>query len=314
MPELPPEVAAQIDGEGDLDLVIQQQVIDDSAGRPRRAIPVEFIDRVHNALEYTMRRQGLQEDDCRHRRRCTEEWLDHLRGGDHWDDWCRTSGIRHQRVERTPEEDAAAEAAYQVAQAERSAKEAAANQRAEAILRSSLSPKQLKELDRRGYFHVVTGARRFRITRGRSHNVKEVDARSRIRRTFCAHPIEYVPDADTMLAQKLWLETRPKEFFKLANVLRARPRARLLHGVGQPIVNRRGIERLAMHAAGGIRDALDATAATRLLMPAEEVQAQQEAQEAEEVMAIFEQAALDATAGVAAVEPEPVADGSVRAA
>lgn len=99
---------------------------------------------------------------------------------------------------------------------------AAARERAEVLLRENLSPMQLAELDVAGHFHLetITAAgerRRYRIERGRSRNVKQVTADGRIIKTLCAHPAEAVPDADTMLAQKFFLESSEEEFLRVAN-------------------------------------------------------------------------------------------------
>lgn len=98
---------------------------------------------------------------------------------------------------------------------------AQARERAEKLLRENLSPKQLEELSQKNYFTLETvqpdGSRRtYRIGRGRARNIKEF-ANGTYIRTLCAHPIEAVPDADTMLAQKLWLETMEEDFRKIAN-------------------------------------------------------------------------------------------------
>ena len=165
-----------------------------------------FARQVRQAMEYTLQHQRLDEDECCRRRHATEEWLgdrDRLHG------WMRQ--VAEREVLETPAQRAAKEVAR-----------AAAVRRAEALLLESLTAPQREEYQLRGYFHVTVGERRFRITKGRSHNVKEVDARSRILRTLCAHPVEAVPDADTMLAQKLMLENRPTDFFKLANVMKYR--------------------------------------------------------------------------------------------
>jgi hypothetical protein len=301
------EVTATLSGEEDIDPIIQRQVEDDRAGRRRRDLPEEFLQRVFSAQEYAMRHQGLEEDECCRRRGYVNEWLDSLRWGDRYDDWCNKIArhVLRERREWTPEERAAEEAREAARKAEREA----AGRRAEVLLRDALSPKQLKELNRRGYFHVVVGDRRFRITRGRSHNIKEVDARGRILRTLCAHPVEQVPDADTMLAQKLWLESLPEEFIKIANVVRVQRRRRMPAGVGQPVVNTRDIDRLVMDRV-----------AEQVARAAEE-QARREWQAAEEDMRILEDAAVATTVGVEPAQPEtlvpepaPVPEGQVRAA
>lgn len=165
-------------------------------------LPEEFAHKVRHALEYSMSHNGLDEEEKTLRRWKTETWLDTLHVRDAYEEWaerCRIQPPSQEKVE---------------------AKERAQG-RAEDLLRSALSEGQLQEFVKKGYFHVQVGDRKFRITKGRSHNVKEVDDRSRILRSFCAHPTEHVPDADTMLAQKLILETDPDAFFKLANVMRA---------------------------------------------------------------------------------------------
>ncbi len=296
------EVTAFLSGEEDIDPIIQQQAEDDRAGRPRRELPREFVERVITAQEYAMRHQGLGEDECCRRRGYVNEWMDSLRWGDRYDEWSCHIARHITREPLTPEEEAAEAARAEAKKVERKL----ANERAEALLRGTLSAKQLKELERRGYFHVVVEARRFRITRGRSHNVKEVDARGRILRTLCAHPTEQVPDADTMLAQKLWLETRPAAFFQLANVLRVRrrTRGRVIATPGGGFVNTQGIERLVLDRV-----------ADHVQRMAEE-QARREWQAAEQDMRILEDAARATTPGVEAPAPEvlPVPEGNVRAA
>lgn len=101
---------------------------------------------------------------------------------------------------------------------------AEADQRAEKILHEALTNKQRAELRDRGFFTMETirpsGERRtYRIKRGRSGNVEQIDPTSgRVLKRLCAHPIMHVPDPDTMLAQKLMLETMEDEFLRIANV------------------------------------------------------------------------------------------------
>jgi hypothetical protein len=279
--ELPAEVAAQINGEMDLDPIIAQQVADDRAGLARRELPEEFIWKVRHASEYAMRHLGLDEDECCSRRHRVDDWLDTLRWGNRYDEWWEriTVGRHIYANRRTPEE---------------LAEENEAKERAERLLRSALSTKQLGELDRRGYFHVVVGERRFRITRGRSHNIKEVDARGRILRSLCAHPVDQVPDPDTMLAQKLWLESKPEEFFKIANVMRHRRRPQRARPLAED-------QRENLQIVRELRE-----------------QRVQEVQQAILQVAQLEEAILDATAaGVQTVEPHvPVQqdDATIRAA
>lgn len=107
-----------------------------------------------------------------------------------------------------------------VAEAER----AKARDRAARLLREVLSPEQAEELTREGRFHLDVlskdgSRRRYRINRGRSRNVQQVEPGSgRVIKTLCAHPVAAVPDEDTMLAQKLMLETAEDDFLRMANV------------------------------------------------------------------------------------------------
>lgn len=103
-------------------------------------------------------------------------------------------------------------------QAERSQAEA----RAEKLLAEVLSPAQREELVAKKYFTVESiaknGERRiYQVHRGRSRNVVQVDASGRRIKTLCAHPTALVPDADTMVAQKLMLEGCEEDFLRVAN-------------------------------------------------------------------------------------------------
>ena len=99
----------------------------------------------------------------------------------------------------------------------------AANQRAEKLLQETLTPKERVELAEKGFFTLESiskrdGQRRlYRISRGRSRNVHQVDDNGRVIKTLCAHPMALVPDADTMLAQKLMLQADQDEFLRIAN-------------------------------------------------------------------------------------------------
>lgn len=126
-----------------------------------------------------------------------------------------TEAQRSHRIER--------EAQYARDRVRIEAERATARDKAEILLRSNLSPKQLEELNQRGHFFVESIAkngerRRYRIDRGRSGNVKQVDAKGEVIKVLCAHPRVDCPDADTMLAQKFWLETNEQGFLGIANV------------------------------------------------------------------------------------------------
>lgn len=91
----------------------------------------------------------------------------------------------------------------------------AAAERAEKLLETCLTSGQRESLRKNGWFVVYTkSGRGYQIRRGRARNVIEVNTK----RTYCCHPVDGVPDADTMLAQKLMLETQEDEFLRLANV------------------------------------------------------------------------------------------------
>lgn len=90
--------------------------------------------------------------------------------------------------------------------------------RAKKLLRSLLSPKQKRELTERQQFSMVgSEGGIYEIRQGRSGNVYRVDKEGRRDMSYCCHPREYVPDEDTMLAQKLALETDEGAFCELAN-------------------------------------------------------------------------------------------------
>lgn len=128
-----------------------------------------------------------------------------------------------QRAERLRQ--AEANAARWKAEAEESAKRAeaerlrreAAEARAEALLLEHLSEEQRADYRKHRHF-VVHGRRaRYRIRYGRSGNVDVVNRDGRISHRYCAHPEECVPNPDTMLAQKLMLESDEDAFARIAN-------------------------------------------------------------------------------------------------
>jgi hypothetical protein len=70
------------------------------------------------------------------------------------------------------------------------------------LLRSWLSPKQRVQFDKKGYFDVVgchTG-RGYRIRRGTSANVHEIDEYGRLGTGRCFVPLGGLPHGDVMLA------------------------------------------------------------------------------------------------------------------
>jgi hypothetical protein len=111
-------------------------------------------------------------------------------------------------------------------EAEKRAAEArAAEKRADDLLRLCLSPKQIDDLEKKNCFYVEIDGRggkkeRYRIDRGSHGNVKQIDDKGSIIRSFCIQP-SGVPAGDILLTQKLWLEASEEtreEFWATANI------------------------------------------------------------------------------------------------
>lgn len=95
-----------------------------------------------------------------------------------------------------------------------------AKERAEVLLIENLSGQQLQEYRDRGTFTVAVPGpppRLFQIQKARVANILELNAQGRPIGRYCVHPSLDCPDADTMLAQKLWLENQPEELLRMAN-------------------------------------------------------------------------------------------------
>lgn len=111
-------------------------------------------------------------------------------------------------------------------EAEKRAVEArAAEKRAEDLLRLCLSPQQIEDLEKKKCFYVEIDGKsgkkeRYRIDRGSHGNVKQIDDKGSIIRSFCIQP-SGVPVGDVLLTQKLWLEASEEtreEFWATANI------------------------------------------------------------------------------------------------
>lgn len=102
---------------------------------------------------------------------------------------------------------------------EQERKQKEANKKADNLLKSLLTPEQIKELDEHSCFIVPSpsGDKFYRIKRGRAGNIEELNQKREAVATLCIHPRESVPNADTMLAQKLMIETNEDEFLRIAN-------------------------------------------------------------------------------------------------
>jgi hypothetical protein len=94
-----------------------------------------------------------------------------------------------------------------------------AEERADELLHSWLSPDQRNQYDEHGYIEVVgsdTG-KRYRIHHGRTVNIQELDAAGRHACRWCFGPRDWFPTGDFNLAQKIALETFESEALAIAN-------------------------------------------------------------------------------------------------
>jgi hypothetical protein len=201
----------------------------DLSNEPKRELPQEFVQRVYYSAAYAIKVQNLNGEALLQRVRHIEEYLENFRTGNRFETFVQSIT---KRVEPEPQEILEE-----------------ANQRAEKLLKRLLSPEQLKEFERWGYFHVTVRSRRFRVTMEVTHNVKEVDSRGRILRTYCIHPGDHVPKADAMVVKKLLLEAMPEKFFKVANMRRRLHRHR---NTPLPHPEPEDVRRLAQEMMSGV--------------------------------------------------------------
>jgi hypothetical protein len=149
-----------------------------------------------------------------------------------WNDLYTTGSASSQYIIYQPdrESERRMQEQYRREAAERQAREARAASRALRILKSVLSPEQARQFDEHQFFEVQAqnGTVRYLLARGRSANVYRLDAEGKPVKRFCVHPGIACPDEDTLLAQKLLLETNPAEFERLANVHQMDDRGRRL--------------------------------------------------------------------------------------
>lgn len=104
------------------------------------------------------------------------------------------------------------------------AERAKARERAQKLLQEGLNAQQREQLAQRGFFEVDVRARsgeqrRYRIHRKWSHSIDRLDPSSGRRlETLCIHPLEATPIEDSMLAQKLMLESGMEDdLLRIAN-------------------------------------------------------------------------------------------------
>ena len=95
-------------------------------------------------------------------------------------------------------------------------------QKALALLKEWLSPAQLAQYERDGHFEVVGShsGKRYRIRPARHMNIDEINEQGeRVAAVWCFGPHGYLPVGDSMLAQKIALETDEKAALQVANSL-----------------------------------------------------------------------------------------------
>ena len=150
-----------------------------------------------------------------------------------WNNWndATTQSIRPQGAPirgftETPEMVAERErraAEHRRLQEEETRKRALAEERATQLLVSMLSEEQKRDFAAHGHFFVdaLVSGRRYRIDKGRSGNIKVIDRVTGVwTESLCIHQRDYVPVPDTMLMQKLLIETAEDELRRVANITR----------------------------------------------------------------------------------------------
>lgn len=137
-----------------------------------------------------------------------------------WSGWTTVNSYKYTPINETEETkrlrlERQAEARRQQEERERKQKEA--NERADSLLKSFLTPEQVEQLDKLKCVIVTTpGGNTYKIERA---TVKELNPEGKVKASFCIHP-DYsfgLPSGDSMLAKLLMLETDEKKFLKIAN-------------------------------------------------------------------------------------------------
>ena len=100
---------------------------------------------------------------------------------------------------------------------EREAVDGIANAKADELLKAVLNDEQRADYDLNRSFVVVLKNTSYRLKKGRTGNVKELDRDGREIASYCIHPAMRCPNADTLVAQKFMLETDEAEFKRVAN-------------------------------------------------------------------------------------------------
>lgn len=130
-----------------------------------------------------------------------------------WHNWTQADIERLNEEQRRVAEEGQREAE------QRAALRKAAQERAKLLLVANLKEDQRRDLDTKRHFivHSKSGERRYRIRQGRTGNVDLLNAAGAVVAKFCIHPAVLCPDEDTMLAQKLMIETDEDGFLLTAN-------------------------------------------------------------------------------------------------
>lgn len=103
---------------------------------------------------------------------------------------------------------------------------ALADNKAEALLMSLLSPEQRDHYRRLQCFEVLTTRngerRRYQIRQGIAGNIYRLDESGAAIESFCIHAAGDYPTADHMVAQMLMLQSNEEQFLRVANRTRIR--------------------------------------------------------------------------------------------
>lgn len=91
--------------------------------------------------------------------------------------------------------------------------------RARQLLRAWLSPHQKIQFEANGFFDVLGchSGKRYRIRRGTSANINELDGNGQLGPGWCFVPAGALAEGDVMLAQKIALETNEQGALDIAN-------------------------------------------------------------------------------------------------
>jgi len=90
--------------------------------------------------------------------------------------------------------------------------------RATELLRENLDKEQLEQFNQTQWFFVISqSGKRYRIRNRWVGNIDELDLEDQVVAEYCIHPVIRVPVEDSMLIQKLMLESDEPHFMQIAN-------------------------------------------------------------------------------------------------